>query len=85
MPDHVLQFVLELYEVILKLNLCSRPTLAGLDKSKYFIILQYLSKIKLQIIEFKIHFRNFSGSSSIHFSGSILKQTEISKFSILLK
>ena len=38
MPDHVLQFVLELYEAILKVNLCSRPTLAGPDKSINILI-----------------------------------------------
>ena len=41
MPDHVLQFVLELYEATLKVNLCSRPTLAGPDKSINILI--YLS------------------------------------------
>ena len=55
MPDHVLQVVLELYEAILKVNLCSRPTLAGPDKSIniliYFSIYQK-SNFKLSSLKY---------------------------------
>ena len=55
MPDHVLQFVLELYEAILKMNLCSRPILAGPDKSinifRYFSIYQK-SNFKLSSLKY---------------------------------
>ena len=55
MPDHVLQFVLELFEAVLKVNLCSRPTLAGPDKSMniliYFSIYQK-SNFKLSSLKY---------------------------------
>ena len=62
MPDHDLQFVLELYETILKVNLCSRPTLAEPDKSiNILIYFSIYQKSNFKLSNLKYIFEIFAG------------------------